>query len=364
MRVLVRALVVCGALCSCSDARPLQGEPAHPVSWQEEIAALTSAKCSSCHSGAAPAGGYRTTSYLEALGPYEAPVAEAGEVTSLLLKTIDPAQADAVHQPVSGNYETMRAWVVDGKLSFFRSGIHEGGIMNPHDAAFHSNLVKDAGWNFSTCQGCHGDDLAGGKATVSCQGCHSFQVPKGGVPSCSSCHGSAQSPAPPRDLLGESAVSARGVGAHQAHLFGKVVISARISCDTCHKVPTEVGSDGHIDLAPHAEVLFSGLAKADGAAPAWNGTSCSATYCHGGGNKLSSDANALVRTPAWTKDGSQLFCGSCHGVPPSTPPHGGVVFPNCAGCHPNTVTAGGAIIVSGPPDAPTSKHINGVIDAP
>jgi len=350
------------ALCACSEARPLQGEPANPVSWEEEISRLSADHCTSCHSGTAPAGGYRTTSYLEALGPYEAPVAVAGNAESLLLKTIDPARADAVHQPVSATYSSMRAWVVEGKLSFFRSGIHEGGILNPHDAAFHKNLVADAGWNFASCQHCHGEDLAGGKAGVSCQECHSLQVPAGGTPTCSSCHGSAQSPAPPRDLAGNTSPSLRGVGAHQPHLFGRVVISAPIPCATCHLVPVDVGSPGHLDPALPAEVTFSGLAVADGAAPTWNGTSCANTYCHGGGTKLATDTAAVLRTPAWTLGGTQVFCGSCHGAPPSIGPHSGVVFPNCAGCHPKTVAPGGSIIVSGPPEARTSFHMNGAID--
>src|SRR5438045_8021838 len=89
-------------LCSCSKARPEQGRLAQPVSWEEDIAPLFAAQCNSCHSGPAAPLGYRTTSYLEALGPTAAPVAVAGDAGSLLLRTIDPAGADAVHQPVPG----------------------------------------------------------------------------------------------------------------------------------------------------------------------------------------------------------------------------------------------------------------------
>ena len=364
MRAILGALALTLAAAACSEGRPQQGTLANPVSWEEEIAPLYAAQCNSCHSGSTPAAGYRTTSYLDALGPYAAPVAIAGEPSSLLLSVIDPAKADTVHQPVSGAFNQSHAWVVDGKLSFFRSGIHEGGLMNQHDPEFHSNLVRDDGWNFARCQGCHGDDLAGGKANVSCQECHSFQVPAGGTPSCSSCHGSAQSPAPPRDLAGDTSSSALGVGAHQAHLFGKTGISAPIPCATCHPVPTQVDSPGHLDHPLPATVTFSGLATADSAAPVWNGTSCAGSYCHGGGAKLSGDTNAALHTPAWTLGTSQAFCGSCHGAPPSIGPHNGIVFPNCSGCHPRTVDAFGNIIVSGPPDARTSFHINGVIDAP
>src|SRR5438067_1659727 len=143
MRVREGVLAVALATSACSKARPQQGRLAQPVSWEEDMAGLFAAQCSSCHAGASAAAGYRTTSYLDALGPQSAPVAAAGDASSLLLRTIDPARADAVHQPVSGAYGQTRAWVVDGRLSFFRSGVHEGGILNPHDPEFHSNLVRD-----------------------------------------------------------------------------------------------------------------------------------------------------------------------------------------------------------------------------
>src|ERR1700682_565183 len=263
MRALQGLLVVTLAASSCSKARPLQGPLGQPVSWQEDIAPLFAANCSSCHSGASASAGYRTTSYLAALGPRDAPVAVAGDPNSLLLAKIDPAHANPVHAPVSGAYAQVRAWVVDGRLSFFRSGVHEGGILNPHDAQFHSNLLRAASWNFASCQKCHGADLSGGTVGVSCQECHSLQVGGDGTPTCSSCHGSPQSPAPPTDLSGNSSPSARGVGAHPAHRLPGL-----------SQVPANVSSPGPLDHPRPATVPFSGLALADGATPAWNGASC------------------------------------------------------------------------------------------
>lgn len=362
MRALQGLIVVALAASSCSKARPQQGDLANPVSWEEDVAPLFAAQCSSCHSGTAAAKGYRTTSYLEALGSQSAPVAVAGDANSLLLRTIDPAQADAVHMPVAGAFGKAREWVVDGRLSFFRSGVHEGGILNPHDAAFHSNLLRARNWNFATCQSCHGENLSGGTAGVSCQECHSLQVAADGTASCSSCHGSPQSPAPPHDLSGNANSSARGVGAHQAHLFGRTVISAPIACGVCHQVPADLHSPGHLDHLRPATVTFSGLALADGATPTWNGSSCSNSYCHGGGAKLATDTAAKLRAPVWTLGTSQAFCGSCHGAPPGNAQHAGIVFPDCARCHSTTVSSTGGILVSGPPGARTSTHINGVID--
>ena len=365
MRALQGGLAVALAVCSCSKARPREGTLAQPVSWEEDISSLFAAQCNSCHSGATAAAGYRTTSYLEALGPTSDPVATAGDPNSRVLHVIDPAVADQNHQaPAAAAFAQTQEWVVPGLLSFFRSGIHEGGIMNPNDPEFHKYLVRDRNWNFSECQSCHGTDLNGGKAAVSCNDCHALQVGSDGVPTCTSCHGNSQTqaPAPPRSLTGATSSSDSGVGAHEAHLFGHFVLSAPIACSACHLVPAEVGSKGHLDTLRPAELTFSGLAVADSAQPMWNGVSCSNTYCHGGGAKLVNDTVALLQTPVWTGS-SQVFCGACHGLPPQNGRHpGGITYPDCARCHGATVTTGGAIIVSGPPEARTSCHINGVID--
>jgi predicted CxxxxCH...CXXCH cytochrome family protein len=351
------------AALACSKGRPLQGRVGNPVSWNVEIAPLYAAQCSSCHSGPNAPLGYRTTSYLEALGPPQAPVAVAGDPNSKLLAVINPATADAIHAPVSSAFEQSRAWVVDGDLALNPDGIHEPGILNPNSADFHANLVRQNAYNFSLCQSCHGADLTGGDARVSCQECHSFQIAADGTTTCTSCHGSAQSIAPPRDVDGETGISAPGVGAHRGHLFGLAAISAPIPCSTCHVVPAEVGSPGHLSNTLPPQVTFSGLAVADGATPSWDpdALTCSSTYCHGGGAGLSTDTAFQQRTPVWNLGGSQAFCGSCHGLPPS-PKHPHVTFPDCARCHPDTVTPDGIIIVSGPPGAQTSFHINGKVD--
>ncbi|MFL5406059.1 MAG: CxxxxCH/CxxCH domain c-type cytochrome [Myxococcales bacterium] len=352
------------ATAACSDARQQQGDPAHPVSWVQDIAPLYASQCNSCHSGPGAQAGYRTTSYLEALGPTSAPVAVPGDSSSRLLNVIDPAKADTVHQPVSSAFNQSRAWVVDGRVSYSSTSIHEGGILNPNDSEFHMNLVRAQNWNFSLCQGCHGADLTGAQTGVSCQTCHVLQVAADGSTSCSSCHGSAQTPAPPRDVSGDTDPSTAGVGAHQAHVVGKTFISAPVPCGTCHQVPAQVGSAGHLDNLLPAEVNLSGPAGADSATPRFdpNTLSCSGVYCHGNGADLANDTKFQLRTPVWTGGTSQAFCGSCHGLPPS-PGHPSATFPNCSGCHPRTVNAQGGIITSTDANgARTSFHINGVVD--
>jgi predicted CxxxxCH...CXXCH cytochrome family protein len=521
MRALQGLLAGTLALAACSKARPVvQGDLGQPVSWQEDIGPLMAADCSSCHSGATAPLGYRTTSYLEALGPVDAPVVTEGDANSLLLRVIDPALADAVHLPVSSAFGQVRAWAVDGRLSFLRGGVHEAGVLNPNDPSqFHGDVLHGANWNFGICQDCHGADFRGGNTGVSCfqchaQGptscdtchgqppatgahtphalgtlghafdcgechikpahfddpghlttadgkakdtatitfgalaslagpgragppsfdgvtcsnvychgvtlqdpkatstqpiwnggsapcgschglppashdvsstncseCHHLVTPPGGQPltalhvngvvnvgdgsgTCSACHGSAQSIAPPRDLEGNTATTALGVGAHQAHLNGENNLSAPIVCSACHLVPAALHSPGHFDHPLPATVAFSGLAVADGAAPVWDhGTaSCSNSYCHGGGTDLAADTAFKLRTPVWTFGTSQAFCGSCHGLPPTTAVHANVAFPDCARCHASTIAPSGAILVTGPPGARTSTHINGVVD--
>ncbi len=531
--VAAAAAAIWGAL-ACSEQRTLQGSPTNRVSWQEDVSATFQARCSGCHGGANPAGGYKTTSYLDALGPLDAPLAVAGDPDSPLLKKIDPAgPPDAIHAAVSDVHSLARSWVVDGQLSFFRSQMHEGGILNPHDphGEFHGDVLRNAGWNLDTCGKCHGADFTGGTSGVSCTQCHAQgptscdtchgQPPATGAhvahvsgslgkpldcsechvkpanwndpghlttadgkpktratvtfsaqslaahatplrtgdpsydgtscsnvychlgpaqdakatlptpawnggptqaacgtchgappaghegkyastlqcsachpstaptptklaathsdgnvqvgdaiqpaaPGCSGCHGTpGQNAGPPRDLSGNTSPTAIGVGAHQAHLAGTHRLSNPIPCSTCHVLPAAWDAPGHLDQPLPAPVTFSGEALTDGASPAWDRTSatCSSTYCHGGGQKLSTDTSAALQAPVWTLGSAQAFCGACHGLPPTTAGHPASTFPSgCVTCHPSTVEANGAIHFD--PVTGTTTHINGVIDGP
>lgn len=183
---------------------------------------------------------------------------------------------------------------------------------------------------------------------------------------CRTCHGSPQSPAPPRDLAGSFDTTAIGVGAHQAHLTGEHSLTSPIACSDCHLVPTSLHSPGHLDHPLPAQLTFSGLAVAEGAAPAWDhgAATCSATYCHGGGASLATDTSpGMTRAPVWTAGSSQVYCGSCHGIPPRNPTHSGLTIglTDCYRCHAGTIDRAGNLLVGGPP-ARISLHINGVVD--
>ncbi len=223
----------------------------------------------------------------------------------------------------------------------------------------------------AACGACHGLPPTGRHPVdTQCSRCHGAVIDESGNiknpalhingivdvdgVACNSCHGSAgdsndpRNWAPPADLSGNTSTSARGVGAHQSHLQASSWHAA-IECNACHVVPTTLMDSGHTDSPLPAELTFGALAKADGAAPSWDGTTCS-NYCHG--QTLPPGANT---TPSWTTvDGTQAQCGtSCHSLPP-----GGSHPANdaCYLCHGAVVDANRTIINP-------SLHINGVRDA-
>ena len=200
----------------------------------------------------------------------------------------------------------------------------------------------------AACSSCHGQPPPS-HARSRCAECHPSgdrhldgMVEVGdGSPGCSGCHGGPTSAAPPRDLAGNVASTAIGVGAHQAHLVGPRRLAAPIRCEACHVVPATVTAPGHIDSVDPAEVTAS---------LGWDRTSqtCASAWCHGPGR------------PAWTST-LTVGCGSCHGVPPATAVHAtATTIASCATCHGRSVDASGNIlIVDG-----ASPHMNGVVDAP
>ncbi|NJK88341.1 MAG: CxxxxCH/CxxCH domain-containing protein [Myxococcales bacterium] len=185
---------------------------------------------------------------------------------------------------------------------------------------------------------------------------------------CSLCHGGPANAAPPVDLQGNISTQLRTVGLHQAHLAPTLGLANPVACSDCHIVPDAAFAEGHIDPSP-AEVFPTGLdpnalSSARGATPEYDGltATCSNLYCHGSGTVLSQDTSPERREVwNWTTPASndQVVCGSCHGLPPTTPGHfPGITIGLCVACHTNTVDGAGNILFA---DGVTT-HMNGVVD--
>ncbi len=136
-------------------------------------------------------------------------------------------------------------------------------------------------------------------------------------PTCAmSCHGDATTEAPPSDTLGNTETTARGVGAHRAHL-GQGKLGRAALCEECHTVPQSANAKGHYDTTSPAELTFGGVALNRGAAPSFEGDTCNNTYCHNPTSSVGSSMGGSLTAPTWTKvDGSQISCSSCHAMPP------------------------------------------------
>lgn len=175
----------------------------------------------------------------------------------------------------------------------------------------------------------------------------------GVVTRCTPCHGDSTRPAgsnpllpaaPPAGTKGETAPTTRAVGAHQRHDY--------VLCSECHVVPNSMGhSNGKVDMA------WGPVATTGGASPVWNGTSCSASYCHGNFAKGNPS-----NVPVWTAPRAS-DCGTCHGLPPTAGGH--PATSDCSLCHPGYTASSvnSAVHVNGQPDisglACTSCHGDG-----
>ncbi len=172
--------------------------------------------------------------------------------------------------------------------------------------------------------------------------------------SCTLCHGDAArqntalnpylNSSPPVDTSGNTATTARGVGAHLAHLTGTTLRASAIECTMCHLIPSGGHPDGVVQMSAGA------LASAAGAVPSWNGSTCS-NYCHG-----ATLLGGFNTNPSWTGGPSQAACGACHANPSPTMTHFQHPGMACSRCHPDVNGAGTAI-------EDPSLHINGLIEA-
>lgn len=257
--------------------------------------------------------------------------------------------------------------------------IHPRGFADPGSPEFHGIAIKKSNWDIKQCRQCHGGDFHGGIVDQSCTNCHSgFAGPE----NCSTCHGDEHSPAPPSDLDGNISSGSRGVGAHRVHL-ARTLIGKSVSCADCHRVPSHVYEEGHIDSSAGAEVIMNGyianLITNDPSVadpliydevlpvfspdPSYNPAdlSCSGSYCHGS-FKNGNTGNA----PVWN-DPSTAQCGTCHGditrptprerALPKTQAEGGT-HPGGTDCH----RCHGGVVDENLKFVDIKKHIDGKLN--
>jgi predicted CxxxxCH...CXXCH cytochrome family protein len=199
------------------------------------------------------------------------------------------------------------------------------------------------------CSVCHGDVVDDSLGFVAPERHVDGTVDVIGSMACNACHGGADNPAPPVDTSGENDTSLMTVGAHQPHVEPSDW-HRTVACGECHVVPSSAGDSGHVDAFP-AETVWSGVAVADSASPAFDRTdgTCSSVYCHG----PTLISGGTITEPVWnTVDGSQAACGTCHGIPPAAP-H--TTSTACETCHASVI---------GPSMTWVDKdrHINGTVD--
>jgi predicted CxxxxCH...CXXCH cytochrome family protein len=225
------------------------------------------------------------------------------------------------------------------RMNPLESHFHDVGWVNPSVQNNHGRVIAAQGYSMGECKSCHGSDYKGGVTATSCFSCH-----QKGPESCSTCHGSSTSIAPPIDLSGNTETTARGVGAHQKHMEA-AALSTGYRCTTCHQIPESFSDPVHIntDVEGTPVVFGDSLSSTPSGEfgerhtpnPQYNHTaaSCSDVYCHGsfeGGNQ-----NNIV---IWNAS-NQAQCGSCHGDPATGDPLPreehvrGALVQNCQGCH-------------------------------
>ena len=195
--------------------------------------------------------------------------------------------------------------------------LHPPEWSQPASTGFHGRVLKQNGWDDTSCRPCHGGDYNGGTSGVSCINCHpayphAAQFPGGrhtaylrgtlfplydckvchgsdyaggpiveagclnagchvdasGTPkspeACNTCHGQFRSPesdplspAPPKSVAGDTSTTVAGVGAHQAHLqYANAGLT--VKCQECHTVPADWAASGHI-TGLGAEVVFNDM---------------------------------------------------------------------------------------------------------
>ncbi len=365
--VLVWLAALAAPACSVDRDRDPQDGDTHPAGWADpesaafhggalETSGYPLADCQGCHGAdyaGGPVGVACTSSgcHDREDGPENCGTCHGDKETGPL----PDGNAHMVHQAYCNNCHQVPVQFespghADGTVDLVFSGLASAGGRNPawnQEAGSCSDVYCHQGdsppWEQDVtldCAGCHDTPTIHARWArvvdeTTCASCHAPSPAEGhlngqltlSVSGCTACHGD-DGPAPPSALDGSTEPSSPGVGAHQRHLDASLPdrIGRTVACTTCHTVPSELLSAGHLDSSSPADVDLD----IGGYDPATR--SCT-TWCHVDG------------TPVWTDDsGAARACGACHGFPPETTLSGGphpVVAADpdaCLSCHTFTPT--------------------------
>ena len=218
-----------------------------------------------------------------------------------------------------------------------------------------SNKVATSNTNstFGTCNttSCHGQNSPVWGANTS-------------LPQCQKCHADQNSATFYSNAIPQvTSPTDSHVGAHDAHLKGSSNYTAAYTCATCHTTPATVGAAGHMDGTTQVDYPIGSAARNNGVSASYSAVDGSCvTYCHGSGFATASKGSNTA--PVWSNTAylsgtpGLAECATCHGFPPSTSDHDGLVpasLGTCHDCHLNVNTD--ATFVS------KGVHINGSVDS-
>ncbi len=347
MRVLerwnVRALVaLTAALSCCSEARDDTGLP---PTYHGSVATILDARCASCHSGAAPAGGWRADTYLGAIGCTADGTPAIGPGPVPILTALD--RPDHAGFATADERDELARWIAAGAPSI-RSGTHDASFADPRSPDSHGRFLRAMRWrpmldpkDPDACGKCHDGAPtrpAGAQGfapgATPCTTCH---TDPGGALACSTCHGSPGKASPPRDKCFFPDDPPDVI--HPAHTGPSPSNAGGLPCSTCHPQPAQGQFDGtHGD--GHVEVWFDYAVAGNQAHFDETTKQCTGT-CH--------DKGGARPGPSWTET-TPMTCNDCHTSPPANHYAGA-----CTSCHKEANATGTALV-------DPHLHVNGKVD--
>ncbi len=336
------------ALAGCGEVRETA---AHAPDWELDLRPTLTARCGSCHSGAAPAGGWSVARYTDALSCVAA--ADAGvdggvDVATRLRRALDRSDHAAyVDARLRGLVD---AWVAGGARPR-RGAMHDPGFVDPRSPSFHARVLRAARWapmldgtRQDACGRCHegtpsrprgvseGAPAAGATA---CTTCHDAPA---GVLDCATCHGEGRRPWPGPTCLAPP--DARPTDAHARHVVAGATLLSPLSCTACHPArDTNLSSGSHGDGV--VDVRFDPALAGPSARYEASTGACS-VGCHA--------ATPSSPAPRWRQPQTATPCAGCHETPPRNHWPG-----PCTTCHVEPNATGTALTAN-------RLHLNGRVD--